>query len=394
MKNIAIVGYLYSIGGTERSLIDFLNSIPRDRYIVTLFVLGDIGEFSNQIPSWIKIERIHPSSSKIKLSRQIKSLQFVDGFRTILCAMKRAIDLKTGGSYYSYFQYHLLMNLYDDIDEYYDFVISWALPRSVENLFAVEKIKAKERVLWIHLDVTKYEGIQALKKIYYQYDRIVCVSRYCKNAFDSLFPELAYKSYVLYNIIDIERIRLLANEYSGIRNEKYINMITCGRLSKGKNPKYAIAISLKLLESGIKNFKWYFVGTGELLQDFKREIHDNALEKNIILLDKQLNPYKYISDCDLLVQMSEYESFCLSLAEAQVLGVPCISTNFPSASEIVEDGSTGYIVDNNVDSLYEAISMLLRNKYFLDRISGNVSRSKLNAVGSFSSFEKMMDNLS
>ena len=171
-------------------------------------------------------------------------------------------------------------------------------------------------------------------------------------------------------------------------------MITCGRLSKGKNPKYAIAISLKLLESGIKNFKWYFVGTGELLQDFKREIHDNALEKNIILLDKQLNPYKYISDCDLLVQMSEYESFCLSLAEAQVLGVPCISTNFPSASEIVEDGSTGYIVDNNVDSLYEAISMLLRNKYFLDRISGNVSRSKLNAVGSFSSFEKMMDNLS
>lgn len=52
------------------------------------------------------------------------------------------------------------------------------------------------------------------------------------------------------------------------------------------------------------------------------------------------------------------EPFGLMQAEALACGTPVIGTNYGSVSEVIQDGVTGYVRENNISTLSEAISMI------------------------------------
>jgi len=72
---------------------------------------------------------------------------------------------------------------------------------------------------------------------------------------------------------------------------------------------------------------------------------------------------KYYNMIDVLVNISEYESFGVSVIEAMACEKPVIVTNVGGLKEIVKDDSLGIKVDvRNVEQTSAAIESLIRDR--------------------------------
>ncbi|MFI3164500.1 MAG: glycosyltransferase family 4 protein [Bacillota bacterium] len=82
--------------------------------------------------------------------------------------------------------------------------------------------------------------------------------------------------------------------------------------------------------------------------------------------------YSYIASFDILVHPTYREGFGKVLQEAMAMAVPIITTNIPGASEVIENGISGVLVEaRNANELYEKMNYLkddmnLRNIYGLN----------------------------
>ena len=73
--------------------------------------------------------------------------------------------------------------------------------------------------------------------------------------------------------------------------------------------------------------KLCIIGSGEQKSQLIEIIKKNKLEKNIILLDYQKNPYNYINNCKAIISTSFYEDPGFVLMEAADLNKLLISSN-------------------------------------------------------------------
>lgn len=125
------------------------------------------------------------------------------------------------------------------------------------------------------------------------------------------------------NPINLNNVTKLSKEYVDYRNEKF-TFITIGRLDYGKNHKVMI--------SAMKNIdaKLYIIGDGELKDSLKNQIKKSNLQDKVILLGRQINPYKYLKQADCFLFTSLNEGFPNVLLEALACNLPIISTDCKS----------------------------------------------------------------
>src|SRR5690625_7653042 len=69
------------------------------------------------------------------------------------------------------------------------------------------------------------------------------------------------------------------------------------------------------------------------------------IKEDVIFLGRQKNISDLISISDLLLLMSEQESFGLVILEAMACEVPSIGTNVGGIPEVINHGETGYLVE-------------------------------------------------
>ena len=94
---------------------------------------------------------------------------------------------------------------------------------------------------------------------------------------------------------------------------------------------------------------------------------------NLILLGQKNNPFIYIKQADLFVLQSYYEGKPISVDEALILNVPVLVTNYVSAKEQVRS-DYGFIVENDEDSIYNKLDMILNQKELLLAKKDNLSK--------------------
>ena len=82
---------------------------------------------------------------------------------------------------------------------------------------------------------------------------------------------------------------------------------------------------------------------------------------NVILILSMSNPFPLIKACDYFVLSSHYEGFGLVLAEANILGLPVISTDIPGPRTFME-ANGGYLVENSEAGLVDGMNKLLNNE--------------------------------
>lgn len=380
MKKIIIVAQLKGIGGVEQSLINLLKSFPQGDVMVTVAFLEGNNSIRAEIPPYIKQINIDRIDDKRHMVRLLKAGHLLD-------AVKVGINYLCNRmlSTVSYKSLAYKTERYADIPDQYDYAISWAMPDAFENIFTLKKVKADKKVMLVHMDLRHY--LMPKDSIFYlnRFDHFYCVSAACKQSFCDSFPEYLAKTDVFYNVINAANILKLAGaEPSCIRGKDEFAIVSCGRLAKEKRPLQAVDLCAELIRQGYCNIRWYWIGDGALYQQVAERVKEKGVENSFVLLGVKNNPYPYMSDADLYVQLSHHESFCLTLAEALILGVPVVSTNFKAAYEIVDDCRNGIIVKQDFDSILDAIKKMITDDKLRAKMregAKNTEISKFSSTG-------------
>lgn len=188
------------------------------------------------------------------------------------------------------------------------------------------------------------------------------VSDILKNKLKQQWPDLGTKMYTIYDIINPNTIRSLAQkEITETFPHTSLSLLTVGRLVKPKGYDLLLQAASILKNRNIQ-FTWYIIGEGPEKTFIEHEIQINDLKNYVFLLGLKENPFPYMKTCDIYVQTSKFEGFGMTIAEAKILNKPIISTNYPVIYNILQDKVNGLIVDMTGEALANGIQSLSRNQ--------------------------------
>ena len=364
-----------NLGGTEKSLISLLSVMSRDKHDVTILMLEKYGELQYFIPKWVKVEYLNGYSS-------IKNIISKPPHKTIIEFLKRGRLIKVLKIFNTYVKYKISKNFdcfyfevlkkHKTIEEY-DIAIAYAGPFDFISYFIVKKINAKIKVQWIHFDVSKVLSLATFGNKYYQYfDKIFCVSENAKVVFDDMFPNFCDKTSVFKNIVsksNLEKSASIGETFSD--GYDGLKILTLGRLSEEKGQQMIPSIVHRLKKDKIK-FKWYLIGDGKLKDNLLSQIKELDLRNDLIVLGSKINPYRFVKDCDIYVQTSFHEGYCLTVHEAKILNKPVVITNVASADNLILNGEDGLIVEINEEAIYTGVKKLITDTKLRMLLSRNL----------------------
>lgn len=231
------------------------------------------------------------------------------------------------------------------------------------NDFVQISVTAKQKIAWIHNDLDKLGFTSAyILKRYHNFDKVVSVSKSCKNDFDRLAPAFSEKSFLVHNYIDPKIIFEKArgsNPYS--ENKSDIIFVTVARVENNQKRIDRILKVAKELKEKKHSFKWYIIGDGPDLESLKAQAKAFGLKNYLVFEGFQQNPYPYIKYADYFVLSSAYEAQGMVLSEAIMLNTPVITTDFPAAKEFVKENINGKIVANSTKALLTGVEAFLQN---------------------------------
>ncbi len=109
--------------------------------------------------------------------------------------------------------------------------------------------------------------------------------------------------------------------------------------------------------------KLLLVGDGPEMSNVCDLVDSLKLQNDVLFLGKQENLEELYNISDLMLLLSEKESFGLVLLEAMACGVPCIGTNIGGIPEVINHGKTGYICElGDIDSCAKSTLELLQDE--------------------------------
>lgn len=184
----------------------------------------------------------------------------------------------------------------------------------------------------------------------------------------------ASKSSVLYNIIDEEQI--LAKKAQDGNTYDY-DMIYVGRLTYQKDPQRLMGLCARLQQER-PNLKVAIVGTGELEQEVKALCKELGIEDNVHFLGFQPNPIKMVADSKAMILTSRWEGTPMCALEAMALGTPVVSTPSDGMKDIVVDGVSGYLTDD--DAQMANVLLKIMNEPEHRRYLAENARKKFNEI--------------
>lgn len=124
--------------------------------------------------------------------------------------------------------------------------------------------------------------------------------------------------------------------------------VTVGRLDPQKGP-WDLLNAVEKLHSTYPRLKLLWAGRGPLQTEMQQWIDDHRLDDTIHLIGWQDNIPGLLKAADGFVLCSRWEGMPNVVLEAMAAGLPVISTNVEGVAEIIDDGTTGWIVKPGED---------------------------------------------
>ena len=351
------------VGGVEKSLLNLIFVLPRDKFDIHIGLVHPKGDFLKSLPSDVTIHEVteiaehwhelkNPPIETIRMfvgsGRWIKAIFALCIY--ILCKLQR--------SFYRWVDFVLRDT--KGFPGEFDIAIAYAGPTTDIDYYVCKKISAKKKIGWLHFDISRC-GIDkgTIKKLYKQYERVLIVSETAKNIFDQQFPEFKQKTMVFHNVVSSRQIVELAGKGATFEDDfKGKRILTVGRISQEKGQRIAIQ-ALKLLSDKYPHLRWYFIGEGSDMVNCQNEAKKLGFADQIVFLGAKTNPYAYMRDCDIYVQPSRHEGFCITLAEALCFGNPIVATDFTGAQEQLKERENGFVVGMDAEAIASGIEKAL-----------------------------------
>lgn len=388
MKKVLIVMTTLYNGGAERSLVNFLNELPPDKYEIDLLLFKREGMFLTQVPEFVNI--LETPGNLYRLFAELRNagrMFLVKAVGNVLSSIfTKSIREKRGFRWNHFYGKHI-----ENLEKEYDVAIAYL---SGEVLYYVdEKVKAKKKLVWIHND---YSTANHPRKYEYQHlqnmDGIVSISELCVNILKKEFPEFSDKIYYLPNITSSVVLKKRALEfYPPEYNPKDLNIVSIGRLDEQKGFDMAVHAAEIMKEAGLR-FKWYILGSGDMREQLIKQIHSEEVEDYFYLLGIKENPYPYIKNASIFVQSSRYEGKSVVLDEAKILAVPIVVTSYPTVYDQMKDGVEGKIVPISSDEIAKGILELAGNKEEMQQFVDTLRNQDYGNQEEIKGYEKLLDS--
>ncbi|PPA71244.1 N-acetyl-alpha-D-glucosaminyl L-malate synthase BshA [Jeotgalibacillus proteolyticus] len=203
-----------------------------------------------------------------------------------------------------------------------------------------------------------------------QSDRVTAVSHaLAEQTHDLIAPEK--KLDVIHNFID-ERVykkipsSSLREEYGIKENEKVIIHVSNFRAVKRVQDVIDVFYHLnQQIDS-----KLLLVGDGPEMSGICKKVQKLGIESRVLFLGKKDKVEELYVISDLMLLLSEKESFGLVALEAMASGVPCIGTNIGGIPEVIKDHVNGYICEvGDISSMVSKALTLLTDSGLYSRFA-------------------------
>lgn len=360
-------------GGAEKVLVDFANYLVDKGHEVEVIETYERSLLKSEFNSEVAFDSI---CSKEYTEKFYVSLEDILKEKNLLRKIQKVLK-KIFITIAGYERLAILLSKKRYKNKKFDVAINYLETQSPK--FILKCINSKKYLQWIHIDISKVENIQFMDKesrLYEDIDEIICVSKLAKESFDERYQNLKEKTHVIYNFYNVDKIKMMSKG-NQVFDENEFNILSVGRLVEQKGYERAIDVFYKLKQEGY-NFKWSIIGEGILREKLENKIKLLGLENDISLLGIKENPYPYMKQCDLFFLPSLYEGFPTVTIEAKILEKPVLATDVSGIKEQIVDGKAGIIVENNKDSIYEAIKNILnKENIFIKGLNNNYMRNSI-----------------
>jgi N-acetyl-alpha-D-glucosaminyl L-malate synthase BshA len=202
-----------------------------------------------------------------------------------------------------------------------------------------------------------------------------------QQTYDLLKPKKSIQT--VYNFID-ERVYFkkdtqdLKDQYGIKEDEKVVIHVSNFRKVKRMED---VVRSFHLIQQKVPS-KLLLVGDGPEISVVCNLVRELGLKDKVLFLGKQENLEDLYSISDLMLLLSEKESFGLVLLEAMACGVPSVGTRIGGIPEVIDDGITGFtcevgdikdIARKSVNILNNAGLHLMFSKNAIKRVKDHFS---------------------
>ena len=139
-------------------------------------------------------------------------------------------------------------------------------------------------------------------------------------------------------------------------------LVFVGRLTQIKRPDRLLEIA-RYLNTNYPDSQILIAGAGELLDPIKSKSESEGLPMTFLGWRNDIE--LILSAADIAILCSDNEGIPLTLIQASQAGLPIVSTDVGSVSDIVIDGVTGYLTEVSSAGLIQGIEKLLENPELL-----------------------------
>jgi len=340
MKKVLFLIHDLGQGGAEKVLVNLVNNMDRSKFDITVMSLfsGGINE------QFLK-----------------KDIRYITIYKHMI---------RGNSTFMKILSPKVLHRLY--IKDTYDIEVAYLEGPCARIISGCVNPNTK-LVSWIHVEQhtmsnlsKSFRNSKEAQQCYAKFNKVICVSEYVKNDFMSIL-NCNNSCSVLYNTIESEKIIELSKQDIDINfDSNSLNLIAVGTLKKSKGYYRMLEVVDRLTDEGI-DVCLYILGKGSLQEELIKRVKMKKLDKKVIFLGYDTNPYRYVSKADLFICASYSEGFSTATTESLIVGTPVCTVEVSGMKEMLGDNNEyGVVTRNNEDSLYKGIRQLALDKDLLN----------------------------
>lgn len=373
-------------GGAEKSLVSLLSLLDRRKYDLSIWMIHPEGAFKYLLPNDITVVEQPRYNTFDSMLLNLSAIMYS-------CVL-RLNKIFARSEYWGETYYKSRGWAIKAPEGQWDIV--FAYHQGLVTYIVADKFHDCKKVGWVNADIFKTGyNIPYNSKFYRKFDSICPVSDILHGLMDERMPEFSEKYLTIWDIINPSITRKLSKQsvqQLRLHQDEYV-FVTTGRLHVLKGYDMAVEAACFLKKKGLA-FKWYFIGEGSERKNIEKMISSYRLQNDVILLGLQTNPYPYMAQADVYVQTSRHEGFGMTIAEAKILGLPIVSTNFDVVYNQIEHEKNGLIAEMDGEKLGEQILRLVQDDELRERIRSAVMKEEnTTSLTEVNKVEKLIDDL-
>ena len=265
-KRILFLLESLSGGGAEKVLVTTLRHLDKEKFDITLCCIVNTGVYQKNLPSHIHYHYLIEKPGKSIISN---------------CFYKFKYKM-----IYNYLPTSLVSTFLHP--SRYDIVVAYVEGFATKLVSHTRNVHL-QKIAWVHIDLHSYHWTRSIftnhreeLDCYNQFDNIITVSNTVLHSFKKEFPSCSQPIQTLYNPIDSEEIKRLAQQPTDIIKDNCFKLVSVGRLVKQKSFLRLLRIFNRLVVQGYEIELW-LIGEGPERMRIEQSIRTNELTEHVKL---------------------------------------------------------------------------------------------------------------